>query len=89
VGVQKPAGRKVAHLAVSCYGLVPMTLMPPTLFETPEAERIRLAEYLDRINDLYGEYVIHPASMMGLAKEAIKRVPFHATRDTLSEIYTS
>ena len=89
MGVQKPAGRKVAHLAVSCYGLVPMTLMPPTLFETPEAERIRLAGYLDRINDRYGEYVIHPASMMGLEKEVIKRVPFHATRDTLSEIYTS
>jgi len=84
---QRPAGRKVAHLAVSCYGLVPIELMPAALFETPEAERIRLAGYLDRINDRYGEYVIHPASMMGLEKEVIKRVPFHATRDTLSEIY--
>jgi hypothetical protein len=39
--------------------------MPPALFETREAERIRLAGYLDRIDERYGEYVIHPASMMG------------------------
>jgi hypothetical protein len=34
------------------------------------------------------EYVIHSASMMGLEKQVIKRVPFHATRDTLSELYS-
>jgi hypothetical protein len=86
---QRPAGRKVTHLAVSCHGLVPLELRPPALFETPEAERIRLAGYLDRINDRYGEYVIHPASMLGLEHEIVKRVPFHATRDTLSEIYSN
>jgi hypothetical protein len=52
------------------------------------AQRIRLADHLDAINDRYGEYVLHPASIMGMEHEIIKRMPFHATRDTLSETYS-
>jgi hypothetical protein len=62
--------------------------MPTPLFATAEVQRIRLADHLDAINDRYGEYVIYPAAMMGLEHEIIKRVPFHATRDTPSEIYS-
>ncbi len=85
----RPTRLKVTHLAVSCYGLVQRELMSTPLFATAEAQRIRLADHLDAINDRYGEYVIHPAAMLGLEHEIIKRVPFHATRDTLSEIYTA
>jgi hypothetical protein len=67
--------------------------MPTPLFATAEVQRIRLADHLDAINDRYGEYVIYPAAMMGLEHEyhqagIIKRVPFHATRDTPSKVYS-
>jgi hypothetical protein len=62
--------------------------MPTPLFATAEVQRIRLADHLDAINDRYGEYVIYPAPMMGLEHEIIEGVPFHATRDTPSKVYS-
>ncbi len=80
-------GKKVTHLGVSCYGLKPMADVPLSLFDTDVDQRIRIADALDECNNKYGEYAVHPARMMGMEKEVIKRVPFHATTDTLSEIY--
>jgi DNA polymerase-4 len=84
----RPQGRKATHLAVSCYDLAPIETLPTPLFATAETFRIHLAAYLDAINDKWGEYTVHPALMMGMQDQIIKRVPFHATADTLTEIYS-
>jgi DNA polymerase-4 len=83
---ERPAG-KVTHLGVSCYGLKAVAEMPQALFETEIERSMRIADALDVCNDKYGEYSVHPAKMTGMEDEVIKRVPFHATTDTLSEIY--
>jgi DNA polymerase-4 len=82
----RPA-KKVTHLSVTCYGLKPKGQLPQTLFDTEVEKRMRIADALDACNDKYGEYSVHPAAMVGMENEVIKRVPFHATTDTLSEIY--
>ena len=85
----RPFGLLVTHLGVSCYGLKPLAAQSMPLFGTIKQRRMRLAMAADAVNDRFGEYVVHPATMMGLEDEIVKRVPFHATTDTLSEIYAS
>src|SRR5476651_852460 len=87
--VLRPPGEKLTHIAVNCYDLQPLDTLPATLFPTPEMGRIHAAAYLDAINDKWGEYTVHPALMMNMHDQIIKRVPFHATSDTLTEIYSS
>lgn len=84
---ERPPGKKVTHLGVSCYGLGDLAERPLTLFDSELEEKMRLADALDACNTRYGEYTVHPARMMGMGDQVIKRVPFHATADTLSEIY--
>lgn len=86
--VDRPEGMKLTHLAVSCYSLHPVRNPQLTLFETDEQRRFRLADALDACNNEFGEYSVHAGNMMGLENEIIKRVPFHATSDTLAEIYS-
>ncbi len=83
----RPRGYKVTHLGVTCYDLSELEPQPPQLFETDDMKRIRIAKALDSINDRYGEYSVHSSRMFGLEQEIIKRVPFRATTDTLTEIY--
>lgn len=84
---ERPVGKKVTHLIVSCYGLQPAGEVTNTLFETDETRAFKLADALDACGNKWGEYSVHPANMMGLENEVIKRAPFHATTDTLGEIY--
>jgi hypothetical protein len=79
----------VTQLGVSCYGLKPLSAQTLPLFGSLKQQRMRLAVAADQVNDRFGEYVVHPATMMGLEDEIVKRVPFHATTDTLSEIYAT
>lgn len=79
--------KKVTHLSVSCYGLKLVAELPATLFETGVEQAMRIADALDACNNKYGEYAVHTARMSGMEAEVIKRVPFHATTGTLSEIY--
>lgn len=83
----RPRGLKVTHIGVTCYDLHILEPQPPQLFETEDMKKIRIAKALDAVNDRYGEYTSHSATMHGLDDQIIKRVPFHATADTLSEIY--
>ncbi len=83
----RPQGVKVTNLSVSCYGLEPVASLPPTLFETTDQAKMRLADALDACNNTYGEYAVHTAKMHGLEDKIVKRVPFHATGDALNEIY--
>lgn len=84
---QRPRGYKVTHLGVTCYDLQLLEPQPPQLFETADMKGVRAAQALDKVNDIYGEYSVYSSRMFGLEGEIIKRVPFHATTDTLSEIY--
>ena len=79
--------QKVTHIGVTCYDLRSVKHVADTLFETDESRAFRLADALDAVNDRYGEYSVHTARMQGLDDQIIQRVPFHATTDTLSEIY--
>ncbi len=85
----RPFGLPVTHLGVSCYGLKPLSAQTLPLFGSLKQRRMLFAIASDRVNDRFGEYVVHPATMMGLDDEIVKRVPFHATTDTLSEIYAT
>jgi DNA polymerase-4 len=80
-------GKKITHMGITCYGLKPMSELPLTLFDTGIEQRMRMADALDKCNNKFGEYSVHAANMTGMEDEVIKRVPFHATTDTLSEIY--
>lgn len=80
--------KKITHLGVSCYGLTPVKQLPLTLFDTGAEREMRVADALDQCNNRFGEYAVHTARMSGMEDEVIKRVPFHATTDTLSEIYS-
>jgi DNA polymerase-4 len=84
---RRPRGYKVTHIGVTCYDLKLLDPQPPQLFETPDMKSIRVAQALDKVNDRYGEYSVMSSRMFGLDGEIVKRVPFHATTDTLSEIY--
>jgi len=78
---------QVTHIWVNCYGLQSAQHVADTLFETEESRAFKLADAMDAINNRYGEYTVHAATMSGMDEQIIKRVPFHATTDTLSEIY--
>jgi DNA polymerase-4 len=81
------SNEKVTNLSVTCYGLSPVAALPPTLFETEDQAKIRLADALDTCNNTYGEYAVHTAKMHGMEDQVVRRVPFHASTDTLNEIY--
>jgi DNA polymerase-4 len=85
----RPFGLLVTQLGVSCYGLKPLSAQTMPLFGSLKQQRMRLAVAADQVNDRFGEYVVHPATMMGMGEEIVKRVPFHATTDTLTEIYAT
>lgn len=81
----RPWDGKITHIGVSCYDLQPVQYMTLPLFENRLTRRFKVADAMDKINNTYGEYVVYPARMIGLEGEIIKRVPFHATGDTLAE----
>ena len=80
-------GLKVTHIGVTCFDLHSLEPRPLQLFETEDRKRMRVADALDALNNRYGEYSVYSSRMFGLDGEIVKRVPFHATTDTLSEIY--
>lgn len=81
----RPMDAKVTHLGITCYDLQPVKYMTLPLFENELTRSFRVSDAMDKINNTYGEYVVYPARMIGLGGEIIKRVPFHATSDTLGE----
>lgn len=74
------------HFAVGCFDLAPVSRQL-SLFANPRTMRYGagpkdygLAKALDEINDKYGEYVVAPGAMFGLAKHhADDRIGFRKT----------
>lgn len=81
----RPWDADVTHIGVSCYDLQPVRYMTLPLFENSLTRNFKVADAMDKVNNMYGEYVLYTARMIGMEHEVIKRVPFHATGDTLSE----
>ncbi len=73
---KSPQRKSVAKLAVSAYGLVPRTPVQQTLFESKTTKLRILSKALDKVNDMFGEYTIAPATMLGLKSEIIDRIAF-------------
>ena len=83
---RQPAGKKVTHLAVSCFNLYPSGKDQLNLFDLNEVKRKNVSDAMDKINDKYGEYTITPALMMGMEEKIIDRVAFGGVKD-LEDIY--
>ncbi len=73
---KSPQRKSVAKLAVSAYGLMPRTPVQQFLFETTTTKLRALSKALDKVNDMFGEYTIAPATMLGLKSEIIDRIAF-------------
>lgn len=73
---EAPSKKIVRKIAVSCFGLVPVGFMTPSLFETDVEKKRRVSQAVDLINDRYGEYVVVPALMIESRKTIIDRIAF-------------
>ena len=85
---QRPKRTRVSRLAVACFDLKPLASLSylPGI-DDHKIKTIKFSHACDEINNKYGEYFICPAKMLGLEDEIVKRVPFHATSNTLEEFY--
>ena len=74
--LQQPKIKTVVKVAISCFNLQPLDNMTLNLFETNIEKKRLLSKALDKINDLYGEYVIYPGLMMDMKNTIIDRIAF-------------
>jgi len=78
----------VVSLGVSCYGLVPAASAQLSLFDAPVDRLRKVSDAVDKMNDRYGEFVVTPATMMGMDKVIIDRIPFGHSRE-LEALYAT
>lgn len=87
---------KVRGMAITTYNLEPVDPEQLSLFEAeignmkhetwfndikPFSAERRMSDALDAINNRYGEFVVTPATMMGMQGQIIDRIAFGALRD--------
>lgn len=86
----QPTKKVIAKLSVSCYDLAESTKSQLSLFDTPEKlaheKQQKIADVADAINDKYGELVLTPAVMMGIADKVIDRISFGNVKE-LEDLY--
>ena len=85
---RQPERKAVVSLGVSCYGLVPAASAQLSLFDAPVDRLRKVSDAVDKMNDRYGEFVVTPATMMGMDKETIDRIPFGHSRE-LEDLYAT
>lgn len=73
---EAPSKKIVRKVAVSCFDLVPLDFMTPSLFDTEVEKKRQVSRAVDLINDRYGEYIVTPALMMRSRKVVIDRIAF-------------
>lgn len=81
-----PYKKVITKLAVSVFGLGQSDVSQASLFETSSEKLSQLSQAVDAINDKYGEFVITPAIMMGMADKAIDRISFGNVKE-LEDLY--
>jgi DNA polymerase IV len=72
---------RVAHMAISVYGLVPNITDQLNLFGGTRHDSSSLAVAADLVNDRYGEFTLVPALMANMQDTIIKRVAFGKVND--------
>lgn len=73
---EAPIKKVVRKVAVTCFDLIPIDFMTPSLFDTEVEKKRQVSRAVDLINDRYGEYVVAPALMMKSRKTVIDRIAF-------------
>lgn len=72
--------KPVRTLAVSCFAITGDLYGQLTLFRDEEKKRA-LTHALDTINERWGEFVVVPATMLGMQGEILDRISFGGVRD--------
>jgi DNA polymerase IV len=72
------AGIKTLH--INTYGLEPAETSQPQLFETPDVKRWRLTNFMDQLNNRYGEFSVMPGRMANTQTYVPDKIPFGSTR---------
>ena len=81
-----PHGKCLNALAVSCYALTKEPLQQLSFLED-ELKKRNLALALDAINERWGDFVITPATMMGMEGTILDRIAFGSAKDLGELIY--
>lgn len=77
----QPEKKVVGLMSVTCFDLIPRKdAMQMNLFQD-EDKLNRVSDAMDEINDIYGEYVVTPAIMMGMKKVVLDRIAFGRIRE--------
>lgn len=74
-------GLVVSQLGVSCFDLVTVRAVEEQLFEQNRTKKHLVSDALDKINDKYGEFVVTPATMMGMSKTILDRIAFGSVKE--------
>lgn len=82
----QPEKKKLTKLSVSCYGLADSTISQMNLFDEPVDKLRKVTDAMDAINDRYGEFVITPATMMGMDKTIVDRIAFGGVKE-IQDLY--
>jgi len=83
---QQPIVKKVAKIAMSCYGLQKKEDIQPTLFEDGNERHRKASDAMDAINDRFGEFIVTPGIMMGMKDVVVDRVAFGGVKE-LEDLY--
>jgi len=76
---QRPPGG-IRTLSITSYELSPAHNPQRQLFETEDVKKWKLTEFMDGLNDRYGEFSIMPASMANTDNYVADKIPFGSTR---------
>ncbi len=80
----QPEPKLVRILAVNCFALVATEPEQLTLFQDRLREQ-HITQALDTINNMFGEFTITPATLMGMQDTIIDRIAFGGSRDDIKE----
>lgn len=83
---QQPERKVIIRLAVSCFDLHPSQKAQMNLFDVEPEKLRKVSDAMDIINDKYGEFVITPALMMSMEKQAKDAIAFGGVRE-LNDLY--
>lgn len=82
----RPKIKKISKISISCFCLSPMKNIQLNLFESDYTKRRLVARSVDKINDLYGEFVITPALMANMDDLILDRIAFGGVKE-LEDLY--
>jgi DNA polymerase-4 len=85
---RQPRWVTVRTMAVSVFDLEPAERDQLRLFDDEEARSRRVSDAMDAINERWGDFVITPATMLGMEGTILDRISFGGIRD-IQDVYAS